>query len=214
MTHAGLVVGHREFPPERTKLIVITDAPTNPLRRLGEKRIAIRQYEDIVWVREMQAVITYIHGGRVLKQESLHSDYYGFMTAANDLIEDDLPILQRAFEVSADSSLEITVRLALEDTPTLGYVETEWSKRKYQAIGGGVFVAGDISDETDFFAISWEEKIALQPIIHSVADVWSTKRTDKENAKALAAYKRMALSGKRVLGVICTIDSDVLGQTS
>lgn len=209
MDDSHLLTGSKSFPPETMKLIVLTDEPTNPLRPAPKKKVAMRVAEEITWVREMNAAITYIHGGRVLKQESIHADYWGFLRAADDLFADHASRMKE-YGVTSESSLEITIRMALMDHPTLGFVKEGWGGRKlFTPVGSGVWLSDCIPDDADFFDIAWENRVPLRPVTHSVEDVWSSRRSWSENEAAFEAFRQRADSVERVVGMIRALDDDI-----
>lgn len=209
MDDSSLLTGHKSFEPESMKLIVLSESTSNPLRPAPKSRIAMRVTEDITWLRELNAAITYIHGGRILKQESLHSDYYGFLTAANDLFS-DVDDRMETYGVTRDSSLEITIRMGIVDVPTLGFAKEGWGGRKlYTPINGPVWLADGIPDDADFFSIPWDERVTLGSVTHTVADVWSSKRSREENDAILAEYRKTANADTRIVGRISDVDDQI-----
>ena len=210
MDETSLLTGYKAYPPEQAKLIVVSEVAPNPLRPSGKRAEALRVNEEITWIREMNAAITYLHGGKVVKQDSLHCDYWGFMTAADGLVEAARRTMDD-YSVTAESTLEIAVRVGLVDTPTLGFAKEGWGGRKlYAPIGGGVCFQGDIADDEDFFSLPWERKQFIKAVTHSVADVWKSNRSDDFNSASFESYRRMADNEVRVVGAISDMDDDIL----
>ncbi|NTF17239.1 hypothetical protein G6L37_02185 [Agrobacterium rubi] len=202
MDDSQLTTGFKVYAPEATKLIVLTSDAVNPLRPAAKKTVALRVVEDITWTREAHARITYSHGGRVLKQEGTFCDYYGFLSSVQDLFE-DFEARKKLYGVSKESSLEITIRMALVDHPTLGFAKEGWGGRKlYTPVGGAIYLAEGVADDEDFLSKPWEEKTVLRQVSHSVCDVWSSKRSDEENHTIFDNYCLAAAVDQRIVGKI------------
>jgi len=208
MDEASLVRGFKVFAPEPTKVVALAEAPSNPIRPQPRSLIAFRQVEEITWLREMNAAITYLHGGRVLKQESLHCDYYGFMTAADELFA-DFEHRKEAYAVTSSSTLEITIRLALEDIPTLGLAREDRGRKLFTPVGDRIYLGEGIPEDADFLAIPWDERVRLESITHSVRDVWSSKRTREQNMAEYERYRIMADTAERIVGAAADLDDDI-----
>lgn len=189
---SSLIQGLKAFLPETTKLIEIVKEGGSLLGQTDSRVVVRRGLAEVTWVRETVAAVTFTHSGRLLKQDGMFHDYLGFMSAPKGVL-DDFKSRCEYFHVTPESSLEITVRAVLLDRPTLGFERADGSgMRFYRAVPDNLWLAGDIPDDADFFALGWEMKKKLAPIVHNVADVWSSKLSDPENEEALANFMSIA----------------------
>lgn len=143
----------------------------------------------ILWIQESETKIQYLHGGKVLKEGPVYSDYYGYLTSFVPSREDDgAAHYAKEFEVDQDSSLEIRMLTQIHKIPL---VETE-EDRAYNAQNAGKQTRQYSHLPDDYRK---EQKCEhspsglyypqLEKVLVAESVTWSSKLTPEEN-KALA----------------------------
>src|SRR6516165_212854 len=75
---------------------------------VGGERRRFEFAREIVWLQESDAVLRFMHGGAELKQGSTYTDFYGYLSAAEGLLE-SAEREANEYSVTAESSLVIEI---------------------------------------------------------------------------------------------------------
>lgn len=78
----------------------------------------IRFQHEICWVREPSAKISFLHGGKLLKEGPRFCDHPRFLSCLEAGVIDAIQLCE-AYSVGPDSSLEIIIETAIQDAPYL-----------------------------------------------------------------------------------------------
>ena len=78
----------------------------------------IRFQQEICWVREPSAEISFRHGGKLLKEGPRFCDHPRFLSGLEAGVDDAVQLCE-AYSVGPDSSLEIILETAIHDVPYL-----------------------------------------------------------------------------------------------
>jgi hypothetical protein len=192
----GFTLGYQEFKPQ----------PTDVLYAVQEKSLAAtreiikRETVDIVWVRVSQAVAYLSFKGRIVKILEGSNDFYGLLTSSRREIE-YAPEKAKSWGIERDSELEVHVLAYLEDSPTLGYAKTEYGRKYYTPIRSHVWLISPdakIGDEVNFDKIPYGARSLLGARQHAATLVWTSKKSDEENAAAYAAFVALARAEEHV----------------
>ena len=155
---------------------------------VGGERQTFHFDREIVWLQESEAMLRFVHGGKEIKHGSTHTDFYGYLSAAEHLVDEGERTAQ-AFGVTTESSLAIEVVARLYQRPVIepdearrhnltkpanhkarwGYVPDDWRK--------DVLVDGETISRP-FAQIELAEEV-----------VWTSKQTAGENKAILTAFQ-------------------------
>lgn len=161
------------------------------------------QYE-ILWLREGRVKILYLHGGKVLKDEARFADFFGLLSCLGEAT--DFAAREAAiYGVDASSSLEILVRATVDEVPVLEDKSPEarmWGPRtgktrRYMSPPLDWLLFDEEKEARWLSAATLEERldIVFQRLERRkvlTSDVWSSRRTEDENAAALADFTKSA----------------------
>lgn len=184
---------------------VIREGLTDCAQRLhvGSNTISFVPFlENILWLRESEAQVSYWHGNKMLKEGSTCGDYYGYLTSLKSAVE-DAQESKETYSVDENSSLEIRVYCAIEEIPVT-YTPNDHDlgqKKAYNIISHDKFwfhneptilnkyleVMNSSSDfQSRHEAYDKIEHLLIQrKIIAKEILVWSSKNSLEENNKLL-----------------------------
>lgn len=84
---------------------------------VGGERQHVIFSREILWLAESQTRLFYEHGGRELRTEATHSDFYGFLTSTDDA--DYFAVACNAYAIDTVSTLELKSLTSLLLTPVI-----------------------------------------------------------------------------------------------
>jgi hypothetical protein len=152
---------------------------------------AQRRFEferEILWLQESEANLRFVHGGVELMHSGSHTDYYGYLSAARNVV-DDAECALKKYGVTAESSLVIEVVTRVYQRPVIEPDEAKQHNRSKAANRKAQWA--DVPDD-------WRKEVQVDGEIlhprlprHEVSEevVWSSKQTNQENAEMLAAFQ-------------------------
>ncbi len=94
---------------------------------IGGTHQAVPFPAKVMYLRESEAQILYVHGGKLVKEGPTYNDFYGYLTCLDGAIE-EAERLSNAYSVNRESTLEIMVYLTITDKPV---TRTEPPKIEY-----------------------------------------------------------------------------------
>lgn len=180
---------------------VVREGITDCMQRVlvGTNKIAFVPFlENILWLRESETQISYWHGGKVLKEGSTFSDYYGYFSSLKHAVEEATQN-KESYEVDENSSLEIRVYCVIEETPVtytpndndLGrnkaynriLHEQFWFKNDSEKLADYLKVVNGNTDFTERHeAYDKIEHLLIQKkVVAKNLLVWSSKNSVKQN---------------------------------
>lgn len=186
----GFTLGYREYKPEPTTIVYADEHKT----LADSKFIVKRETVDIVWVRVSHSVAYLTFKGRIVKRLEGLYDFYGFLASSRAQVE-EAPGRAKRWEIERDSELELHVLAYLEDSPTLGYAQTEYGRKYYKPITKHVWLDSPdakVGDEFNFDNFPYESRQGLSSRNHASTVVWKSSNSDEENAAAFAAFEALA----------------------
>ncbi|MDW9481776.1 hypothetical protein GOB57_24310 [Sinorhizobium meliloti] len=186
----GFTLGYREYKPQPTTVIYADEQ-----KKLGGTKVTIqRETVDIVWTRVSHAVAYLSFKGQVVKVLEGHYDFYGFLASSRRLAE-EAPRRARAWQIEPGSELELHVLAYLEDSPTLGYAQTEYGRKYYRPIDKHVWFDSQeakVGEAFNFDNFPYEARRALETCRHAATLVWKSSNSDEQNKAAFAAFEALA----------------------
>nr|WP_250808369.1 hypothetical protein [Neorhizobium tomejilense] len=193
----NLVLGYSEFDPEKTALIYGDEE-----RSLQGNRTIIRREEaDIVWVRVTGAATYLSFKGRVVKRLSSYNDFYGLASSARRLME-EAPRAAAGWKIDRDSELELHAVGWIEDTPTLGFEQTDYGRRYYKPLPSHIWYdhpdakQGEVMNSQNF---PYDSARRIDAISHSATIIWNSALSDEQNAAAFSAFDALVRASERVV---------------
>lgn len=142
----------------------------------------------ILWLQESEAVLRFMHGDVELKHGSTHTDYYGYLSAADNLV-DDAERASRTYGVTVESSLVIEIVTRVYQRPVIEPDEARQHNQTKPANHKSKWA--DVPDD-------WRKEVqvdgeTLRPRLERLElgeeVVWSSKLSTDENAALIAAFK-------------------------
>lgn len=192
----GFIIGYREYKPQPTTVIYADEQ-----KKLGGSKVTLqRETADIVWVRVSHAVAYLTFKGQVVKILEGHWDFYGFLASSRRLSE-EAPRRARAWQIERESELEMHVLAYLEDSPTLGYAQTEYGRKYYKPIEKHVWLdspQAKVGEAFNFDNFPYEARQALETRRHAGTLVWKSSNSDEQNEAAFAAFETLANAEEHV----------------
>jgi hypothetical protein len=152
----------------------------------GENR-RVEFEKTIVWLLESSTQILFRHGGRVLKEGGTYNDWYGVLKSINGAME-DAAVSAAAYDVSTQSSLEIVLVSKVMHTPAF---------EPPDAVAENASRADNYRKRYAYVPIGWRQERmedgemrwpTLEPKVLVSEEVWSTRRTDRENDAIVSAF--------------------------
>lgn len=86
----------------------------------GERR-RFEFTKPIIWLQESEAQVQFLHGGKLLKEGSTHSDYYGYLTSFRNPNTEGIAA---HYGITLESSLELVIVATVFRTPAIETDET------------------------------------------------------------------------------------------
>jgi hypothetical protein len=72
--------------------------------------------KDILWLRQSEAAIKFMHGGACIREHSTMTDFYGFLTSIEGALEDIKKMAPR-IKLDAASTLSMEIEMILQEVP-------------------------------------------------------------------------------------------------
>ncbi|MCV9964170.1 hypothetical protein OIU34_20000 [Pararhizobium sp. BT-229] len=186
----GFTLGYREYKPQPTTVIYADEQKSLS----GNKTIIKRETVDIVWVRVSHSLAYLTFKGKIVKKLEGLYDFYGFLASSRTQVE-EAPGRAKRWQIERDSELELHVLAYLEDSPTLGYAQTEYGRKYYKPLANPVWLDSPdakAGEEFSFDNFPYESRNGLSARNHAATLVWKSSNSDEENAAAFAAFDAMA----------------------
>lgn len=153
---------------------------------IGGESKRFEHVKPIIWIQESESKIVFLHGGRVLREESTHTDFYGYLTSFRtgpDAVVNPEGIAN-AYGITRESSLELVVRTmvflqpAYESPETIEHNRTKPTNYKPMY----AHVPDDWRKEAENTLFPGELMYPrLERIELGTGIVWSSKNTPDEN---------------------------------
>lgn len=179
----GNVFNTRASVVERTREIFVEHVS------VGGKVRRIDFEEEILWLRESNTQMSYIHGGRVLSESGLYSDFHDFLTFA-DGESNAAEAMASSWGITPDSSLVAELKIRVYLSPVISTDETKaWNNRnprccpQYERLPSNW--RKEINspyDEGKKIFPQLEDKILTDEV------VWSSKNTREENMRKANSF--------------------------
>lgn len=166
------------------------------LARLGSlsgvgPRKWLRFTQQICWLREATASISFSHGGVVIKEGGAFVDLGGYLTAVSEAV-DSAKFQCETYGITGQSSLIASVSLSIVDTPrvlcerpeygfTLGhyFVKAESEDSAWFIYSPVEMQAYECASSCEEQHAAWASLNRLGPVeIHSLGTVWSSHGAD------------------------------------
>lgn len=74
--------------------------------------------QEFLWLYETESTYCYAYKGKVIKEGSTFSDYYGFLSSVDSAIEEAQEIMKN-LDIQADEPMEIIIKTSLSKRPVL-----------------------------------------------------------------------------------------------
>jgi len=155
---------------------------------IGGKRRRFEFMREIVWLQESEAVVRFVHGGEELKRGSTHTDFYGYLSAAEGLI-DDAERAAKEYSVSAASSLVIEIASRVFQQPV---IEPDEARKHNLA------KPGNRKSQWAYLPDNWRKEVMVEgetlcPRLERVelgeSVIWSSKESPEGNEALLSDFK-------------------------
>lgn len=159
----------------------------------------VRFAEDIVWIRETESSIHYMHGGKAVMDGGAFSDFYGLGTSMAGALEAAQESCMH-YKVSRDSSLSIMVVSIVRDIPALRIKDDVGTgpRRKYQKCPDdwAFYIEGQFKKLSA--AGTFDERIEVMtetpvsllcPVVVFEAKVWASDASDEDNQSAQELFR-------------------------
>jgi hypothetical protein len=155
---------------------------------VGGERRRFEFAREIVWLQESDAVLRFMHGGAELKQGSTYTDFYGYLSAAEGLLE-SAEREANEYSVTAESSLVIEIVSRVFQRPVIEPEEAR--KHNLTKPGNRKSQWADVPD-------NWRKEVTVDgeilcPRLERVElgeqVVWSSKVSPGENRVLLLEFR-------------------------
>ncbi|WP_146039583.1 MULTISPECIES: hypothetical protein [unclassified Variovorax] len=155
---------------------------------VGGERQTFHFEREIVWLQESEAMVRFVHGGKEIKHGSTHTDFYGYLSAAEHLVDEAARTAQ-AFSVTTESSLAIEVVARVHQRPVTEPEEA----RKYNATKPANYKSrwGEVPDDWRKDVLVDGEALSRSFARVELAEelVWTSKQTAQANQGLLAVFQ-------------------------
>lgn len=156
---------------------------------IGQERHRVELKRQIHWLIESESQVQYVHGGKVLKEGSIYSDYYGFLGSTRET--SDLADIAQGFEISADSSLELRLQTKVKLVPA--HQDDECRRRDAESGLRNSRTWAQVPVDWRYERPSPYEEGKLyyptpEPVVLAEVTTWSSKLSAEENASRLQSF--------------------------
>lgn len=142
---------------------------------------------EVIWVQESETALFFMHGGKIVRQGPVTSDYYGYLTSFTRTDAHGTELLAQEYGVTSESTLEIHLVTTITRRP---YLETEAD----QAMNA---TATGLSRQYTPIPSTWRQEVVvdgeprypdLEAVKIATGLVWSSKNSAEQNASLAHAF--------------------------
>lgn len=151
----------------------------------------LRRFEfdrEIVWLQESESVLRFVHGGEELKRGSTHTDFYGYLSSAEGMV-DEAERAAKSYSVTEASSLVVEIVSRVYQRPV---IEADEARAYNVTTPRGhksrwAYVPDDWRKQTTVAGETLHPSLGRIDLGEQV--VWSSKLSRGENAARMEAFR-------------------------